>query len=358
MMTLRPSLSNSCRQGGCTLTGALSATTHVRDAVTVVHGPKGCTHHNFSLFHATNLDNDELILPDMFSTGLTDTEIIFGGEETLRQTLDSVTRGGSAAVFVLSTCIVDTIGDDIHAVCDRDYGVPVIPIPTAGFLGGSFQDGLNNALCAIADKAGLFSRTEKEVVAFCPENCNGVNIIGEKNLEFEVEENYAEVTRLLDGLSIPVNSRFIRNSAVKDLFRIGTARLNILRDEELRPVGEFLKKKFGTPYIVSYPSGLEGTIQFIRNVADAFGIAGGHAVAREQEMQEEMLAGFSDISGAEILFETTPTRESRLYSDEIILHLGLRLGNRGCRVPLPFSPPVGSTGVRRLLHRWRCAIHG
>ena len=61
---------NLSRYGGCTLTGALSVTTQVRDAITVVHGPKGCTHHNFSLLHATGLDNDRVLLPDMFSTGL------------------------------------------------------------------------------------------------------------------------------------------------------------------------------------------------------------------------------------------------------------------------------------------------
>jgi nitrogenase molybdenum-iron protein alpha/beta subunit len=290
----------------------------------------------------------------MISTGLTDTEIVFGGEEALRQTLDRVTRENTKAVFVLSTCIVDTIGDDVQAVCSRDYDVPVIPIPTAGFLGGSFQDGLNNALCAIVDylpqEDGDSTRDTR--------GCKSVNIIGEKNLEFEVEENFAEVNRLLSDLSIPVNIRFIRNCTFNDLSRIGYARLNILRDEELRPTGEFLRKKFGIPYIISYPSGLEGTIEFIRNVAETFRVTSDRAVAREREMQVEMLAGFSDISGTEIFLETPLTRESRLYSDEIISHLGLKHGAGGRRVPLPFSPPVGSTGVRRLLHRWRCAIHG
>ena len=57
----------------------------------------------------------------------------------------------TGAVFVLSTCIVDTIGDDVAAVCHGSHGIPVIPIPTAGFLGGTFQNGVNNALNAIAD---------------------------------------------------------------------------------------------------------------------------------------------------------------------------------------------------------------
>jgi nitrogenase molybdenum-iron protein alpha/beta subunit len=148
----------------------------VRDAVTVVHGPKGCAHHNFSLLHTTGLDNDELILPDIISTGLAETEIIFGGEEALAGVLTSVVRQDPAAVFVLSTCIVDTIGDDVQEVCGRDYGVPIIRVPTAGFLGGTFQDGLNRALCAIA---AAFPPRRPDSAATCARGpC--VNIIGEK----------------------------------------------------------------------------------------------------------------------------------------------------------------------------------
>ena len=82
-MTLRPSPSNLCRSAGCTLTGALSVTTHVCDAITLVHGPAGCTHHNFSLLHATSLDNDHVSLPPLVSTGLSETDVIFGGEGAL-----------------------------------------------------------------------------------------------------------------------------------------------------------------------------------------------------------------------------------------------------------------------------------
>jgi len=326
----------------------------VRDAVTVVHGPKGCAHHNFSLLHTTGLDNDELILPDIISTGLADMEIIFGGEEALAGALTSVARQDPAAVFVLTTCIVDTIGDDVHEVCGRDYGVPVIPVPTAGFLGGSFQDGMNKALCAIAAIVPSSRTDPADDRAMRP----SVNIIGEKNLEFEVEENYTEVCRLLDGLDIRVNVRFIRNCTLQALSRLGEARLNILRDEELRPVGDFLKQRFGTPYVISYPAGLDGTIEFLRSVAGGCGVPGGDAMDREQEIQREILVGFQDIAGSEILMDTSPgSPEALLVAGELVRRLALKQGTGGIRIPLPISPPVGSLGVRRLLHRWRCAIH-
>ena len=345
-MTLNLSPLNSCRYGGCTLTGALSATTHIRDSISVVHGPKGCTHHNFSLLHATGSDNDQFLLPDLLSSALSETDIVFGGEASLERTIESAAKRKPDAVFVLSTCIVDTIGDDVSAVCGREYGVPVIPVPTAGFLGGTFQGGLNNALCAIACLAEP-----------CQKNLS-VNIIGEKNLEYEVEENFFEVARLLQALGIPVNIRFLRNCDMKEVRHLGAAYLNILRDDELLPTGEFLASRFGTPYFSSYPSGLSGTIRFLESVGETCGVDSTPAVEGEMALQEKALADFGDLAGEKIMFENTgATPECLDVAIEITEKLGLVIGDHGRRVPLPLSPPVGSTGIRRLLHRWRCAIH-
>ena len=113
-MSSNPSPLNSSRFEGCTLTGALSVLTEVRDAVCIVHGPAGCTHHNFSLLHATLLSNDRLEAPRLLSTRLTENDIIFGGEDALEKTIARALSVSPAptSVFVLSTCIVETIGAD------------------------------------------------------------------------------------------------------------------------------------------------------------------------------------------------------------------------------------------------------
>ena len=260
-------------------------TSHVSDAVSIVHGPKGCTHHNFSLLHATWLDNGQVMAPGLFSTGLRENDIVFGGEKALERALAKAADRDVHAIFGPSTCIVDTIGDDVDAVCAGDYRIPVIHVPTAGFLGGTFQDGLNNALIALAGTAGP-----------CPEG-RGVNIIGEMNLEYEVGENYAEVSRLLSGLGLAVNLRFVHAITFGEFSLLGAARLNVLRDPSLVPVGEYLQKRFGTPFIASFPHGLSGTLSFIRSVADACGIDGACAADREKALQDEMIDSFSDSQG-------------------------------------------------------------
>lgn len=345
-MNLKPSPTHTSRSGGCTLTGALSVTTQVLHAASVIHGPKGCAHHNFSLFHATLLDNEQAALPDLVSSALGESDIIFGGEDALARSIRSACRRDVPAVFVLSTCIVATIGDDVEAVCGRDWPVPVIPVPTAGFFGGTFQDGVNSALIALAD----FSRPT--TAGPC------VNIIGEKNLEYEVDENYAEVVRILTLLKLPVGIRFVHNLSLDDIQALGAARLNILRDPSLVPVGDRLRQRFGTPYVPSFPTGLSDTLAFISSVAEACSVDAKRALEIEQALQAEVLADFADIGDAQGVFcglVTDPgsSRAAREAADA--LHIRIR-GN-GDAHPLPVHPVVGTSGVRRMLHRWRRAIH-
>jgi nitrogenase molybdenum-iron protein alpha/beta subunit len=345
-MNLKPSLTHTSRSGGCTLTGALSVTTQVRDAASIIHGPKGCAHHNFSLFHASGLDNEQAALPDLVSSALGESDIIFGGEDALARSIRSVCGREVPAVFVLSTCIVATIGDDVEAVCGRDWPVPVIPVQTAGFFGGTFQDGVNNALIALGDLA--------ESSPVCP--C--VNIIGEKNLEYEVEENYAEVVRLLTLLGLPVGIRFVHNLSLDDIAALGAAQLNILREPSLVPVGNHLWQRFGTPYVPSFPAGLSDTLAFISSVAAACRVDAKRALEIEQALQAEVLADFADIGDTQGIFcgrvmDPESSRAAREAADA--LHIRIRKNENAH--PLPVHPVVGTSGVRRMLHRWRRAIH-
>ena len=344
-MNSNPLPVNSSRLGGCTLTGALSVTSRICDAATIVHGPKGCSHHNFSLLHATWLDNDEVLLPDLVSTGLTEQDIVFGGEAALSTALDNAAGRDVKAVFVLSTCIVETIGDDVEAVCEQEYGIPVIHIPTAGFLGGTFQDGVNNALITLAGSAEPCARV------------TGVNIIGEMNLEYEVEENYAEIARLLGCLGLPVSLRFVHDIPFDRIFRLGAAQLNILRNPALVPVGQYLEERFGTPFIPSFPHGLSDTIAFLESVARRCGIDGHKAVEQERALQTEMIAAFGDLhSSRATLGNTWQGLEGLAAAEELAGVLGIS-PHGGGEIRLPVSSAVGTAGLRRMLHRWRRAIH-
>jgi hypothetical protein len=186
-----------------------------------------------------------------------------------------------------------------------------------------------------------------------------VNIIGEKNLEYEVEENYAEAARLLGTLGIPVNLRFVRDINFNDIGTLGAARLNILREPALHAVGDYLKQRFGTPFIPTFPLGLSGTLSFVEAVADIFGIDSSSAMEKEHLIQTETLAGFSDLAGKAASFDpamSDPECVSTSYEVAAALHIQMNQpGTTG--IPLGPGTPVGTMGVRRMLHRWRRQLH-
>ncbi len=351
-MNSKPLPSNVSRFEGCTLTGALAVVTEIRDAVCIIHGPAGCTHHNFSLLHATLLGNDTVAVPRLLSTGLSENEIIFGGEDALERCIGRAHEvlPSPASLFVLSTCIVDTIGDDVYGVCTREWDLPVVPIRTAGFLGGIFQTGVSNALLAAATLAGP-----------CSQQDAGVTLIGEKNLESDVDENYAEMVRLLAYFDLPVNLRFVRDIATRDVARLGAGSLNILREPALRPVGEELMHRHGTPFVESFPAGLAGTRRFLEEVGRLTGQDSRDPVHEEAAYQKEILAEFADLAGTRIRFDRFSPMleedgEGRGIVAELVETLDLRLTQDGIPLPAPYPAPVGTAGIHRMLHRWQRAI--
>ncbi len=351
-MSSNPSPLNSSRFEGCTLTGALSVLTEVRDAICVIHGPSGCTHHNFSLLHATLLSSNRPEIPRLLSTNLTENDIIFGGEEALERTMARalLLSPAPASIFVLSTCIVETIGDDTAAVSAKAWGIPVIAVPTAGFLGGIFETGIRNALSSVTLLAQpADSRTLS------------ANLIGEKNLEYGVDENAAEVSRLLSLLGIGINLRFVRGIGTGDIRRLGSAAVNILREPALRPIGKDLERRFGTPCIDSFPAGLYGTLRFIEDAGRICGVDASVAVEEERANQRDMLSRFADIKGSRVWFRSPHPMlggdsVAEAVANECAAALDLAVAEGGTPIPLPYPAPVGTAGLRRMLNRWRVLV--
>lgn len=347
-MSLNPLPLNISRTGGCTLTGALAVTTGIKDSVTIIHGPPGCAHHNFSLLHATILDNDCMAIPNVMSSDLSEQDVIFGGEEALLKVIREVAAGEPGIIFVLSTCITDTIGDDIPAVI-QDAGVPVCMVPSGGFLGGDFETGFSKALVAVSNLAQPVLTTS----GCNPKIAGTVNLIGEKNLEYEVKENFLEVKRLVALLNLTINLRFVHDITRSDIDRLPLASVNILREPALSGVGDHLQSLFCTPYIRSFPLGISGTLSFIRDVAMKSGIAPDDALDKEKEHHKEIFEEFSGIRGSHVRFTTAPENPEYPLIMEISDVLGFRTSQGGTLLPVPYPFPVGAHGIKRMLHLWR-----
>jgi nitrogenase molybdenum-iron protein alpha/beta subunit len=78
-------------------------------------------------------------------------EIVYGGEDILTHTIREVKDLPISALFVLSACGPEIVGDDIVAVCEAlqpEMKFRLVPIECAGFRGSQY-DGIDIALDTI-----------------------------------------------------------------------------------------------------------------------------------------------------------------------------------------------------------------
>lgn len=343
-MILNRSPTDTLRSEGCTLTGVLSVTGFLEDAVTVIHGPSGCTHHNASLLHASLAEIDEVEIPCFLSSNIREDEVIFGGEEALLHALDAAEARDPSLICVVSTCIADTIGDDTAALCKQKRSMPVVHIPGAGFLGGGFSEGIRNTLSSLLNLAEAEDKRSDD----------GVLIVGEKNLEYEAEENFSEVSRLLSLLDLAPGIRFVRKASVSECRSIGSAPVAILRDPSLQPVGSLLRSRFGMSVIPGFPVGTDDTSGFLQQLGEYTGIDPGPALRDEEGLINDLYSSFDDLRYESVRLNTVGADPQTVSAAESALGaLHMKETSSGDLLPLPFDPPVGIAGTRRMLYSWR-----
>lgn len=129
----------------CAMCGAVSCLSGFSGLEVVIHGSSGCYFYPASL-----------IRRPIHATLIMEEEVIFGGEEHLRQVVDEVARGGRP-VAVVQTCVPAVTGEDIAALFDDDEEVIVVDSP--GFVGG-MEEGYRRAMAALGpatddDTAGI-----------------------------------------------------------------------------------------------------------------------------------------------------------------------------------------------------------
>jgi nitrogenase molybdenum-iron protein alpha/beta subunit len=214
------------------------------------------------------LSSESLPIPNLLCTNIRETDIIFGGAKKLKETLQQVhSRFPDKAIFVITSCPIGIIGDDINSVIEQlpQKGMNIFHIPSDGVMGGDFDAGMLRAYQFIAEK-------------FIDPNVSAVddmiNVIGEQNLNTTVDDNYRELVILFQGLGIKVNCRFIRSARLSDIRQLKKAKVNVLAVENkyIHSLASFLSSRFAMETLQApLPMGFEKTEAFVRALALRFG---------------------------------------------------------------------------------------
>ncbi|MDR3222319.1 MAG: nitrogenase [Methanobrevibacter sp.] len=253
----------------CALAGVYQLTIGLNKSVPILHSGPGC---GMVQVHGTGLASGFNSTGDYGSTNtpcssLVEDHVIFGGEQKLRDLVDTTLQMFNAELFVvISGCVPALIGDDVNAVVEEFKNkASIIHVNAPGFVANSFQS-YELFFDVIIDKLLMPAKKKK----------NLVNIFGIAPFQhiFWKGELYS-IKKLLKNIGIEANVIFNQNKPIESLNNIPKAAYNIVLSPWIgRETVKKLEKKFNTPFITFQgpPVGSIQTSKFLREVSEKLNI--------------------------------------------------------------------------------------
>lgn len=275
-------------QRGCTYAGCKGVVLGpTRDIINITHGPIGCGYYSWLTRRnqSRSEDSQENYIPYCFSTDMQDSNIVFGGEQKLKDAIrEAYELFHPKAIAIFSTCPVGLIGDDVHRVArqmEEEIGndINIFGFSCEGYRGVSQSAGhhiANNQLFKhLIGNDDTVKATHKY----------RINVLGEYNIggdAFVIDE-------LFEKCGIQVVSTMSGNSTIEQFETAHTADLNLVMcHRSINYVAEMLETSFGIPWMKSNFIGAEACAKSLRKVGKYFGDA--ELIARiEEVIAEEMI---------------------------------------------------------------------
>lgn len=246
----------------CFLYGSALVAAEIEDADFCVHGPQGCMSAVQEAFAVQGAEYD------YHQSGMTQTEIIFGGERCLTKALVEALHPYEkiGPKFMVSSCASEIIGDNMDKVAALvNPKIPLVKVDGGGFKGDQYL-GVEKTLLALVQK---FATKRHQADKF-------VNLIGPIGLTPTWRADTLAIGRLLEELGLQVNYLGCQSN-ISHFEQAGSAKATVLL---LPTVGcqaaTFLKQKFGIPFVWSklyLPLGLRGTESWLRSVRTKLGLS-------------------------------------------------------------------------------------
>ncbi len=279
--------------------GAMHSASAIPWVIPITHCGPGCAEKQFGSLAMTNgfqggWYGGGAVVP---STNLSEKEVVFGGEDRLRELITATLKILDAELFVVLTgCIPDLVGDDIGAVIRdfQDEGVPIVYAETGGFKGSNFTGHELIARAIIDQHVGDY-RGERT-----PGVVNVWSLLPYHNTFWQGD--LSEIKRVLEGAGLTVNILFGHESeGIAEWNRIPQAQFNLVLSPWLGlQTAQHLEKKYGQPYLhlPAIPIGADETSAFLRSVVKFAGIDPARAeefIKKEEVTYYHYLEGFGEF---------------------------------------------------------------
>ncbi len=279
----------------CALGGAAATVTAIPGAIPILHSASGCAG-NFAWTQngGSGLQVGgycgALTTP---SSNIQEHEVVFGGDERLREQVASTLKVMDGELFVVLTgCVPEIIGDDIKSVVAgfSSQGAAIIGAETGGFRGNSYW-GYDLVLQALF-RDFVEKAPEKEQLKV---NLWGIAPYADPFWRGNLEG----VRHLLERLGLAVNSFFTTGDSLDGIRLAGSAALNIVVSE-LYGLGAatLAQERHGIPFLSHpLPIGPTASEAFLLAVAGKLGLSEERVnavIAREKEEYFKLLEPLTD----------------------------------------------------------------
>ena len=235
----------------CALFGAVRALSGIRDALILQHSVVGCQWGSLAFRYAGKPYNVRQASDVIYNE-----DVVNGGEKVLRTALQEAEQvfPQCGAVFVVSGCVPNMIGDDVEGVLASCEGRKSLLSVKAPGYAGSIDSGVEAAYLS------LLPLLQKPVQRFSA----SINILGVMNDDPYADNDLAELKKFL-GSKVTLNCT-LQDCSLAEIAALPQAQLNVCFG-----YGEALAKKmqerFGVPYIkCAYPYGVAGMQSFLRQL--------------------------------------------------------------------------------------------
>ena len=219
----------------------------------VMHDPSGCNSTYNTHDETRWYDRDSLI----FLSGLCEPDAVMGNDSKLIN--DVVRASGKFSPRFIALCnspIPYLTGTDFAGICrviESRTGIPTFYIPTNGMH--DYISGAGLAFAKLAEKlfgeAGGPETGDNERAA----KRRSLNILGMTPLDYAAESCVSSLREILEKEGWEITSVWAMGDSLTELEKAGGSSVNLVVSASGMRTAEYLRAKFGTPWVAGAPLG-------------------------------------------------------------------------------------------------------
>ena len=262
----------------CAPIGAMLANYGIHGAITINHGSQGC-----ATYPRHQMARHFREPVEVASTSLTEKTTVYGGKGNLLAALKNIwERFHPTMIMVCSTCLSETIGDDIPGVIDEfqenhpEITIPILSVKTPSYI-GNHTTGFDNFLKEIANSLPDRKKKKGETngkINIIPGWVNPGDVRELKHIVREMGLHglwLTDYSETLDGGYYEPRLHFARGGTTVEELRSSSKSLATVALQRLvgGEAAHIYERRYNVPaHVLTMPIGLANTDAFVETLTE------------------------------------------------------------------------------------------